>query len=146
MSDFVLSPFVHTTMTKGLFRNSASSFLLEQVGEVGSKSSMNPVEALDGSMGFLIPKDNAEVEPCSSKVGLGVTDKSCPFGLPKLLGQPKSKRLPSLDGSAGGLAKVGPRSFSSAFEGVLYPLTNEEKGGNNERGGFFNDPILQERS
>ena len=50
-----------------------------------------------------------------------------------------SKRLPTLEGivgghalvgprpSIGGLTKVGSRSFSSAFEGFLYPLTNEEK-------------------
>lgn len=44
---------------------------------------MSPVEAFDGLMGFLLPKEKAEVGPCSSNVGLGVIDKSCLFGLPR---------------------------------------------------------------
>ena len=54
--DFELSPSMHATAAKAISRNSGSSFLMEQVGEAGSKPSMSPGEALDGPLGFSLPK------------------------------------------------------------------------------------------
>ena len=70
-----LSPSMHYTVVKALSRESGSIFLLEQVGKEGSKSSVSPFEALDGSLGFLPTKDKAKGGPCSLKVGLCSSEK-----------------------------------------------------------------------
>ena len=77
MSGFELSPSVHYTVVKALSRESGSIFLLEQVGKAGSKPSVSPFEALDGSWGFLTTKDKAKGGPRSLKVGLCPSEKTC---------------------------------------------------------------------
>ena len=51
-----LSPSVHYTVVKALFRENDSIFLLEQVGKGGSKPYVSPFKAHDGSLGFLPTK------------------------------------------------------------------------------------------
>ena len=83
MSSSKSSPSVHDTVVTELSGESGSSFLMERVGEVGSKPFMSPFEALDGSLGFSPTKHKAKGGPRSPKVGLCPLEKICFPGLAK---------------------------------------------------------------
>ncbi|RVW15297.1 Auxin response factor 8 [Vitis vinifera] len=131
---FEPSPSMSTMAVEVIFGNNGNNFLKEQIGEVGSEPSVSPGEALDGLLGFLLPKDKVEVGPCSSKVGLGAMDKSGLYGLTKCIG---------------GLAKDGLGSFSSdsrrlpskPIRGVLGKVRSQ---GSDGRGSAVDDTFLVE--